>query len=565
MADVETMVEERQACAGFGVANMPMAPPPGLEIPANNPMKVQPTTGKADVLTEDMEDIRKTLLQYADARLEEKADLLLDSAFSELKRFDSQQEKKASELEEEVRRCHEKLAVLEAEKEGFQHCLAMMQEQFNSMNLAMLSGTGPVTHQHFIPNGSMSPFHGMSAMQQGYPTSYAPPFPVVPDFPVMNPPALDVVNPSAAAAAAEAAAAAAAAAASAVPSGHLEEMAMPAVATPADPATTEGSPPLVAAPPYQFSTPRASPKMGPQPDPEHPESPKTTNATEISLSEAIDGMLERKAAQAEARALQSPQPTLRHVDEDAEFEDLAATFKSPAPSPSPFATKKRKNSLLGTPSRPKSPQLLGSPKPRTPQRTPGRSSNGMLTPGKSNPICPSPFTLFENGSCIFTFTLRRADDVVLGLDVSHCDAQGFLLVKGILPNGAIQAWNRQCSGGPAAGKSVLAGDKIVRVNDATTVQSMLEQCRVKQLLKITVVRGEPECEMSQQWVEQHLSSQRRPSFNEAKPMSRDGPLAGAVFANIPAFQSPSLSCALRPGASIFEPRSTPPSSPQPSA
>mmetsp|Transcript_136147 Transcript_136147/g.236650 ORF Transcript_136147/g.236650 Transcript_136147/m.236650 type:complete len:580 (+) Transcript_136147:77-1816(+) len=579
MAGIEAMAQ-LQACVGIGNPNMPLGPPPGLEIPVEDSMakadvahrrrelehpletQVQAPTGKEEVLTEEMEDIRKSILQHADARLEEKADLLWESAYSELKRLDSQQEKKASDLEEEVRQCHAKLAALEAEKASFQHCLAMMKEQINTMNLAMLNGSGPATH--LIPNGSMSPFSVMSPLQQaqGYPTSFATPFPCVPDFPVISPQPLDMVNPAAAAGALAAAALASMATNTEIPSGHPEETTMPAAATPAEPTTTEGSPPAPAAPQQAYTTPVASPAMGPQPNPELPESPRAAGATEISLSEAIDGMQDKKATEAEARGLQSPQPTLRHVEEDTEYETLAATFKSPAPSPSPFG-QKRGSRLMGTPSRPKSPQMLGSPKPRTPVRTPSRTAIGMLTPGKSNGICPSPFTLFENGSSIFTFTLRRADDVVLGLDVTHSDAENFLHVKGILTNGAIQAWNRQCSGGPAAGKSVMAGDKIVRVNDAGDVQSMLKQCKEKQLLKITVVRGEPECEINDQWVDQHLASQRRPSFNEAKHVSRDGPLAGAVFGALPPqLQSP---CSLRADAANFVPRNTPPPSPQPSA
>lgn len=54
----------------------------------------------------------------------------------------------------------------------------------------------------------------------------------------------------------------------------------------------------------------------------------------------------------------------------------------------------------------------------------------------------------------------------------------------------MQAWNKQCVGGPAAGKAVVAGDKIVKVNGAITAPAMLQECREQKLLKFTVQRGE---------------------------------------------------------------------------
>lgn len=469
---------------------LPPGAPPGLELPPHGSVaKVATPTSSRLALTEEMEDVRKLIMQEADARLEEKADDLWESAVSELKRLDSQQEKRASDLEEEVSRCHAKLAALEAEN-------AIMKEHFDSMNLAMLGGSWP--GMPIIPQSTISPYG--TPVQQGYLAPFGTAFPVVPEFPIPNDPNVEVNAPAAAAALA-AAQAAAAAGLSDLSTGILQscEEEMPVLEIEMTVETAESQP--------AFTT--AAPPHDPPPGLSTSPHPAGAKSTEISLSQAL---------------MQSPKPMLRRAEEDPDYEALAANFSSPVPQKSTLSKGPR---LMGTPSRPKSPQMFASPKHQTPKRT-TRTSVGKFTPGKSPTVCPSPFTLFENGSSIFTFTLRRADDISLGLDVSHSDADNFLLVKSILANGAVQAWNRQCSGGPAAGKAVMAGDKIVRVNESADVGGMLNQCKEKQLLKITVVRGDPECEMSHEWVDQHLtSSQRRPSFSEAKHGSRDGPLTGS--------------------------------------
>jgi hypothetical protein len=109
---------------------------------------------------------------------------------------------------------------------------------------------------------------------------------------------------------------------------------------------------------------------------------------------------------------------------------------------------------------------------------------------KSPSICPSPFVICESGGTVFGFTLRRADDSVLGLDVEHTDDSNGLKVMAIKHGGAMAAWNKQCAGGPAAGKAVVPGDRIVKVNLATTPSEMLKECRETKLMKFTVVRGD---------------------------------------------------------------------------
>jgi hypothetical protein len=128
----------------------------------------------------------------------------------------------------------------------------------------------------------------------------------------------------------------------------------------------------------------------------------------------------------------------------------------------------------------------------TPKRTP-RMSPGRLTPGMKSPsVCASPFVICESGGTIFGFTLRKADNCSLGLDVEHTDGGNFLEVTGVKPGGAMNAWNKLCVGGPSAGKAVGPGDRIVKVNNATTPKEMLQECRDQTLLKFMVQRGEVE-------------------------------------------------------------------------
>jgi hypothetical protein len=92
---------------------------------------------------------------------------------------------------------------------------------------------------------------------------------------------------------------------------------------------------------------------------------------------------------------------------------------------------------------------------------------------------------------MFSFTLRKADGTDLGLNVSHHEDDKALRVEGVRPEGAVEAWNRQCVGSTASEKAVLPGDRIVSVNGVVNDPAkMLEECRDRQLLKITVVRGE---------------------------------------------------------------------------
>merc|ERR1719291_682988 len=92
-------------------------------------------------------------------------------------------------------------------------------------------------------------------------------------------------------------------------------------------------------------------------------------------------------------------------------------------------------------------------------------------------------------SFTFTFTLRKADDTELGLNVPHSEELKVLQVEKVRPEGAVEAWNRLC-GSTQPEKIVIPGDKIIGVNNVSyDPDKMLEECKNKQLLKLTVVRG----------------------------------------------------------------------------
>jgi hypothetical protein len=204
----------------------------------------------------------------------------------------------------------------------------------------------------------------------------------------------------------------------------------------------------------------------------------------ISLSAAIDApaartplvaatmpkpVLEEKARQTPEEmhkaALQFMQSQKENGDPDAD----GSRFASPKPFPSPG----RMGHFM------------------SPKRSPLRLPNSKHHPGMKSPAVPqSPFVICESGGTIFGFTIRKADDCSLGLDVNHTDMGNFLQVTGVKPGGAMQAWNKLCVGGPGAGKAVKPGDRIVKVNDATTPTEMLRECREQKLLRFMVQREE---------------------------------------------------------------------------
>jgi hypothetical protein len=137
--------------------------------------------------------------------------------------------------------------------------------------------------------------------------------------------------------------------------------------------------------------------------------------------------------------------------------------------------------------------------PAAPTPTPSAATPLSLAEalGSEAPSTSVPVSLIGSlpppcqGQRMFSFTLRKADGTDLGLNVSHHEDDKALRVEGVRPDGAVEAWNRQCVGSTASEKAVLPGDRIVSVNGVVNNPAkMLEECRDRQLLKITVLRGE---------------------------------------------------------------------------
>jgi len=129
----------------------------------------------------------------------------------------------------------------------------------------------------------------------------------------------------------------------------------------------------------------------------------------------------------------------------------------------------------------------------------------------------------------FSLTLRRADNVPLGLDIVGEADQAWLLVEDIRLGGAVEAWNRQCQG---TAREIRRGDRIIAINGAKDAKAMAEECENKHLLRMTVVR--------------------RPAA--AAPATRLPPTNGAVAA---AAVSASGNGDLRAAAHEFVPQATP--------
>lgn len=90
----------------------------------------------------------------------------------------------------------------------------------------------------------------------------------------------------------------------------------------------------------------------------------------------------------------------------------------------------------------------------------------------------------QQNSQIHTITLRRADGVSLGLEFSEqCQC---LRVEAVASQGAVDAWNRQCS---VSSRQILPGDHILSVNSASDPITMRTEVCQKLLVKLRVQRG----------------------------------------------------------------------------
>lgn len=117
-------------------------------------------------------------------------------------------------------------------------------------------------------------------------------------------------------------------------------------------------------------------------------------------------------------------------------------------------------------------------------------SSTFLDAAFNSPAGTQTSTSLDGAFC-FDFTLRLADDVGLGVDLAaRVDGNQALVIQGVLQNGAIAAWNKQCYDGTSKRfKSIFPGDAIVSVNGKTEQLDMLHECQTKMLLKLTVFRA----------------------------------------------------------------------------
>jgi len=160
------------------------------------------------------------------------------------------------------------------------------------------------------------------------------------------------------------------------------------------------------------------------------------------------------------------------------------------------------------------PEVPAFPFPSQPQRTGGAPlslAEALGSRSKTPQSQPTPLSLASSlphgpsleavaqcygGTCassgsVFSFTIRKADETDLGLNVSHHQHDKVLFVEGVRAEGAVDAWNRQCVGGAFPEKAVIPGDKIISVNNvAYDPEKMLEECKERRLLRLTIARGE---------------------------------------------------------------------------
>mmetsp|Transcript_95511 Transcript_95511/g.275167 ORF Transcript_95511/g.275167 Transcript_95511/m.275167 type:complete len:441 (-) Transcript_95511:225-1547(-) len=144
-------------------------------------------------------------------------------------------------------------------------------------------------------------------------------------------------------------------------------------------------------------------------------------------------------------------------------------------------------------------EALGPSAPGTPVPTAGLGATPAGTPSTTaahHHGTPMALSLANSLPAVvpyevFSFTIRKADETDLGLNVSHQEREKVLCVEGIRADGAVDAWNRQCHGGAFPGKAVKIGDRIISVNSVSyDPEKMLEECKEKRLLRLTIFRGD---------------------------------------------------------------------------
>eukprot|EP00928_Gymnodinium_smaydae_P057021 TRINITY_DN40290_c0_g1_i1.p1 TRINITY_DN40290_c0_g1~~TRINITY_DN40290_c0_g1_i1.p1 ORF type:complete len:482 (+),score=99.07 TRINITY_DN40290_c0_g1_i1:49-1446(+) len=198
-------------------------------------------------------------------------------------------------------------------------------------------------------------------------------------------------------------------------------------------------------------------------------------------------------------------------------------------------------------------EALGS---QTPQQE--RKPLSLVSSLAASPVAPSAATAgcSEAGQAvrIFSFTIRKADNADLGLNVSHDEKDKVLRVEGVRPEGAVEAWNRVCLQGASREKAVIPGDRIVEVNGVShDPLKMLEECRDKALLRLTIHRG---CSESCSGAQVQSSPMRAASCGATAGVSSSATVSAAAVSGAGASVKEAASPApktMRAEANVFVP------------
>jgi len=99
------------------------------------------------------------------------------------------------------------------------------------------------------------------------------------------------------------------------------------------------------------------------------------------------------------------------------------------------------------------------------------------------------FTPTDSGDWILQFTVRKASPTTeLGMQVSHVRGQPPMKVQKVHMDGVIPSWNKLCLG-DFERRAVRPGDEILAVNDATTVQHILQEMKNQTILRFKILRS----------------------------------------------------------------------------
>lgn len=494
---------------------------PPSSLPPPRPASEKKDTdlsGAAD--PEWIKSIRESAERAAEAEFSKKAAEMWKMAETMMQQMEKQQKETSLHLEQEVRLCREKQQRMEEERAVLERGVAQLQERLNIAEHALQTGAAIRVGVATEPYGwtTSTPWFQRTTTSWNQPpapvTLPGPPglerevrtpppllassghqsalYPPVPKFPFasMEPPSVIMDKPV------------------------LEQKSR--TLEPATPPKTlearlESSPPSgqSMSSTDKLCTPKSTPKFRPRvstlgvlpelselpmavlPPPgleedDQPKSPKATSRTESWVFKSP------KLKPTEAPQIHPQTPGLSWPGSSMRKRAMSDPFgdgglRSP-PDDAP-----------STPQRVARVSLLGSLTPmKTTSMSPMRQSSLMMSPMKSpmmkSPAVPaSPFVICEGGGVIFGFQLRRADGVALGIDyqlVSTPEQVDAIIVTGIQPGSAIEAWNKQCAGGPAAGKAVHRGDKIVSVNCRTEALDMIPELESRTLVKLLISRDD---------------------------------------------------------------------------